>query len=58
MVERLITHLCWLVHGATMLVAAKDAVDGVDDVGALGAVGTVVVVVTGTAVVLLVWLLN
>ena len=61
-VERLNTHLCWLVCGATMvdaaamLVAAKDAVDAAEVVGIEGALGAVVVVVTGTVVVLLVWL--
>ena len=50
-----ITHLCWLVGGATMLVAAKDAVEVVHVAGSLGAA---VVVASGTVEVLLVWLLD
>ena len=57
-VERFITHLCLLVGGAAMLVAAKDAVDAVEVAGVVGALGAVVVFVTGTAVVLFAWLLN
>ena len=41
MVKRLITHLCWLVGGATMLVAAKDAVDA-ENIGVVGALGLLV----------------
>ena len=40
---RLITHLCLLVEGATMLVVAVDTVEAVDVVGAMGAVAAVVV---------------
>ena len=57
-VERLITHLYWLVSDAAILVAAEDAVEVVGVVGDLSTMGAVVVVVAGTAVVLLVWLLN
>ena len=61
--ERLITHLPWLLDGATMvggaamLVAVKDAIAAVVVV-CLGAMGAAVVVVNGTIVVLLVWLLE
>ena len=59
--ERLITHLCLLAGDAAMMAAAEnvlDAIEAVNVLGSLGAVAAVVVIVTGTAVVLLAWLLN
>ena len=63
-VERLFTHLPWLVvcaamvGGATMLVAVEEVVAVVEAVDVVGAMGAAVVVVTVSVVVLLVWLLN
>ena len=57
-VERLITHLHWLVGSAAMLVAVEEALAAVEVVNVVDAMGAAFVFVTGAVVVLLVLLLE